>query len=69
MLISRINILDPCHKPLEHKDIKLETNKESFLKTVLKPNFKSGICLNENLMGCEMGKTKVTVNNYIRYLL
>ena len=28
----------------------------------MKPNFKSGIRLSENLMGCEMGKTKVTMN-------
>ena len=45
-----------------HKDIKLVTNRESFLKTVMKPNFKSGICCSENLMGCEMGETKVTLN-------
>ena len=45
-----------------HKDIKLVTNRESFLKTVMKPNFKSGIYFSENLMGCEMGKTKVTMN-------
>ena len=45
-----------------HKDIKLVTNRESLLKTVMKPNFKSGISFSENLMGCEMGKTKVTMN-------
>ena len=28
-----------------HKDIKLVTNRESYLKTVMTPNFKSGICL------------------------
>ena len=44
------------------KDIKLVTNKESFIKTVRKPNFKSEICFRENLMHCEMGKTKVTMN-------
>ena len=43
-----------------HKDIKLITNKESYPKTVMKPNFKSGICFSENLMDCEMEKTKVT---------
>ena len=45
-----------------HKDIKLVDNRESFLKTIMKPNFKSGICFSESLMGCEMGKTKVTMN-------
>ena len=44
------------------KDIKLVTNRESFLKTVRKPNFKNGICFSENLMGCEMVKTNVTMN-------
>ena len=29
----------------KHKDINLITNKESYLKTVMKPNFKSGILL------------------------
>ena len=46
----------------KHKDIKLVTIRELFLKTVMKPNFKSGMCFSENLMGCEMGKTKVTMN-------
>ena len=32
------------------------------LQTVMIPNFKSGICFSENLMSCEMGKTKVTMN-------
>ena len=40
----------------KHKDIKLVTNRESFLKTIMKPNFKSGIYFSENLMGCEMNK-------------
>ena len=46
----------------KHKDIKLVTNKESHLKTVMKPNFKLAIYFSENLMGCKMGKTKVTMN-------
>ena len=29
---------------------------------VMKPNLKSRICFDENPMGCEMGKTKVTMN-------
>ena len=35
----------------KHKDIKLLTNRESYLKAVMKPNFKSGICFSEDLMG------------------
>ena len=46
----------------KHKDIKLVTNRESYLKTVMKPNFKSGICFSENVMGCEIGKIEVVMN-------
>ena len=46
----------------KHKDIKLVTNTESYLKAVMKPNVKSGICFSENLMGCEMGKIEVVIN-------
>ena len=46
----------------KHKDIKLVTNKKAFLRNVMKPNFKSGVLFDENLMGCEMGKTKVVMN-------
>ena len=46
----------------KHKDIELVTNRESYLKAVMKPIFKSGICVSENLMGCEMGKIKVITN-------
>ena len=46
----------------KHKDIKLVTNRESYIKTAMKPNFKSGIYFIENLMGYEMGKAKVTMN-------
>ena len=45
-----------------HKDIKLVTNRESYLKTVPKLNFKSGTFFSPNLMGCEMGKIKVLMN-------
>ena len=34
---------------------------EKYLKTVMKPNFKSGVVFGENLMGCEMGKIKVVM--------
>ena len=46
----------------KHKDIKLATNREAFLKTVMKPNFESAICFSENLMGCAIGKIKVIMN-------
>ena len=46
----------------KHKDVKLVTNHRVYLKTVMKPNFKSGIILSSNLMGCEMGKIKVVMN-------
>ena len=46
----------------KHRNIKLITNREAYLKAVMKPNFKSGILLCKNLMGCEMGKIKVVMN-------
>ena len=49
----------------KHRNIKLITNAESYLKTVMKPNIKSGILFGENLMGCEMGKIKVMMNKLV----
>ena len=46
----------------KHKDIKLVTNEKAYLKNVMELNFKSGVLFGENLMGCEMGKTKVVMN-------
>ena len=46
----------------KHRNIKLVTNEEKYLKTIMKPNFKSGVLFGENLMGCEMGKIKVAMN-------
>ena len=46
----------------KHRNIKLVTNQEAYLKAVMKPNFKSGALFSENLMGCEMGKIKVAMN-------
>ena len=46
----------------KHKDIKIVTNEKAYLKTVVKPNFKSGVLFGENLMGCEMGEIKVVMN-------
>ena len=45
-----------------HKDIRLATNEETYLKLVMKPNFKSGLRFGEYLMGCEMGKIKMEMN-------
>ena len=46
----------------KHKVIKFVTNRESYVKAVMKHYFKSVICFSENLMGCEMGMTKVIMN-------
>ena len=46
----------------KHRNIKLVTNREAYLKAVMKPNFKSGTLFGTNLMGCEMGKIKVVMN-------
>ena len=46
----------------KHRNIVLVNNEEDFLKRVMCPNFKSGTLLGPDLMGCEMGKTKVVMN-------
>ena len=46
----------------KHRNIQLVTNREAYLKAVMKPNFNSGVLFGENLMGCEMGKIKVIMN-------
>ena len=46
----------------KHRNIKLVTTEEKYLRTVMKPNFKCGVLFGENLMGCEMGKIKVVMN-------
>ena len=46
----------------KHRNIRLVTTEEKYLRTVMKPNFKSGIQFDENLMGCEMGHIKVVMN-------
>ena len=45
----------------KHRNIKLVMTEDKYLCTVMKPNFKSGVRFNENLMGCEMGKIKVVM--------
>ena len=47
----------------KYKDIKLVTNRESYLTTVMNPNFTSGIFFSTNLIGCKMGTLKVLMNN------
>ena len=49
----------------KHRNIKLITNREAYLKVVMKPNFKSGVRFGPNLMGCEMGKIKVVMNKLV----
>ena len=49
----------------KHRNIKLVTNKDKYLRTVTKPNFKSGVLFGENLMGCEKGHTKVVMKRPI----
>ena len=51
----------------KHRNIKLITNNESYLKLVMKPNFKSGVLFGENLKGCEMGKIKVIINKPVYF--
>ena len=50
---------------IKNRNIKLIMNGEKYLKTVMKPNFKSGVHFDENLMGCETGKIKVVMNKPI----
>ena len=46
----------------KHRNIKLVTTEEKYLRTIMRPNFQSGVLSGENLMGCEMGKIKVVMN-------
>ena len=46
----------------KHRNIGFVTTEEKYLRTVMKPDFKSGVLFGENLMGCEMGKIKVVMN-------
>ena len=47
---------------MKHRNIKLVMTEEKYLRTVMRANFKSGVLIGENLMGCEMGKIKVVMN-------
>ena len=46
----------------KHRNIKLVNNEEEYFQNVMKPNFKSGMLLGKDFMGCEMGKVKVVMN-------
>ena len=46
----------------KHRNIKLVTTEEKYLRTVMRPNFESGVLFGENLMGCKMGKIKIVMN-------
>ena len=46
----------------KHRNIRLVMSRESYLHTVMHPSFKCRVLFGENLMGCEMGKTKVVMN-------
>ena len=49
----------------KHRNFKLVTSEAQYLKTVMKPNFKSGVRFYENLMGCEMGRIKVVMKKSV----
>ena len=49
----------------KHRNIKLVTTEEKYLRTIMCPNFRSGVLFGENLMGCEMGKIKVVMNKSV----
>ena len=46
----------------KHRNIKLFNNEVDYLRAIMKPNFKSGMLFGPDLMGCEMGKIKITIN-------
>ena len=45
-----------------HKDMKLVTSEQKYLKYVMKPNFKDGHTFSKELFAVEMGKTEITRN-------
>ena len=44
-----------------HKDIRLVTSDEKYLKHVMKPNFKDGHPFSKHLFAVKMGKTEITM--------
>ena len=55
-------MMENIRKPGKNK---LVMNRESYLKTIMKPNFESGVLFGENLMRCEMGKIKLVMNKLV----
>ena len=49
----------------KHRNIKLVNNEKEYLRSVMKPNFKSGTLLGPDLMSCEMGKVRVVMNKLV----
>ena len=52
----------------KHRNMKLVTTEEKYLRTVMKPKFKSGALFGENLMGFEMGKIKVVMSKPVYHV-
>ena len=46
----------------KHKDMKLATNEQKYLKYMMKPNCKDSAWFAENLMAVELGKMEITMN-------
>ena len=55
----------------KHKDMKLVTSYEKYLKYVVKPNFKDGHPFSKHLFAVEMGKKEITMNKpvYLRQVI
>ena len=55
----------------KHKDMKLVTSYEKYLKYVMKPNFKDGHPFSKHLFAVEMGKKEITMNKpvYLRQVI
>ena len=49
----------------KHRNIRLVMNREPYLRTIMHPNFISGVLFGENLIGCKMGHIKVVMNKHI----
>ena len=49
----------------KHRNIKLVNNETDYLRCVMKPNFKSVVLYESNLMGCKMGKTVLKMNKLV----
>ena len=49
----------------KHRNIKLVNDEEKYLRTVMRPNFKSGTLLGPDLMACKMGKVRVVMNKLV----